>query len=78
MQAFIVYIYDYLLSDASGMIQSSNQTFKDSDAYQAWRNDTISLHDFIIAGIEGAWLDTSKLSLSEDYYDTENIYQLLV
>lgn len=78
MQAFIVYIYDYLLSDASGMIQSSNQTFKDSEAYQAWRNDTISLHDFIIAGIEGAWLDTSKLSLSEDYYDTENIYQLLV
>ena len=78
MQAFIVYIYDYLLSDASDMIQSSNQKFKDSEAYQAWRNDTISLHDFIIAGIEEAWLDTSKLSLSEDYYDTENIYQLLV
>ena len=78
MQAFIVYIYDYLLSDASGMIQSSNQKFKDSEAYQAWRNDTISLHDFIIAGLEEAWLDTSKLSLSEDYYDTENIYQLLV
>lgn len=78
MQAYIVTIYDYLLSDASGLVDSSNQKFKESDAYQAWRNDTISLHDFILDGIEESWLDTSKLSLSDDYYDTDTIYTLLV
>ena len=78
MQAYIVTIYDYLLSDDSGLVQSANQKFKESDAYQAWRNDTISLHDFMRDGIEESWLDTSKLSLSDDYYDTDTIYTLLV
>lgn len=78
MQAYIVYIYDYLCSDASGFINSADPNFKNSDAYQAWKDDTISLRDLIISGITEAWLDTSKLSLSEDYYDTESIYTLLV
>ncbi len=78
MQAYIVYIYDYLCSDASGLIKSTDQSFKSSEAYQSWKDDTISLHDLIMAGITESWLDTSKLALSEDYYDTESIYTLLV
>ena len=77
-QAFIVYIYDYLTGKDSGIIDAANQSYKESEAYTAWKNDTINLRSFIMKGIDEAWLDTSKLELSDDYYDTENIYKLLV
>ncbi|SFG08287.1 penicillin-binding transpeptidase domain-containing protein [Oribacterium sp. WCC10] len=78
MQAYIVYIYDYMTGKDSGIIDASNQAYRESEAYQAWKDDTINLRDFIIKGIDEAWLDTSKLELSDDYYDTENIYKLFV
>ena len=78
LQAYFVYIYDYMTSKDSGIIDTENQKYRESDAYTKWRDDAISLHDFIMEGIEESWIDTSKLKLSEDYYDTENIYKLFV
>ncbi len=78
MQAYVVYIYDYITSDASGMIDTKSQSYLKSKAYTAWRDDTISLHDFILEGIEEGWLDTSKLKLDQAYSDTESIFQALV
>jgi len=78
MQAYIVYIYDYMTNKDSGFIDPADQDYRESDAYTAWKEDTINLHDFIIKGIDESWLDTSKLDLSDDYYDTENVYKLLV
>lgn len=78
MQAYIVHIYDYLTSKGSGIIDSSNQSFRQSSAYQGWRDDSISMHDFIVKGIEEGWMDTSRLGLSEEYTDTGSIFRLSV
>ncbi len=78
MQAYIVYIYDYLTGKNSGIIDTGNAAYRQSQAYAAWRNDTISLRDFIMMGIEESWLDTSKLNLSEEYSDTGRIFNLFV
>lgn len=78
MQAYVVYIYDYMTDKESGYIDTTNQDYRESDAYTAWKDDTINMHDFIMKGIDESWLDTTKLDLSDDYYDTANIYKLLV
>ncbi len=78
MQAYIVYIYDYLTNKDTGIIDTENQAYRQSEAYAGWRDDTISLHDFIMTGIEESWIDTSKLDLSENYSDTESIYGLFI
>lgn len=78
MQAYMVYIYDYITDKENGLIDTTDQRYLQSDAYSAWKADTISLHDFIQAGIEDSFINTGKLSLSEDYYDQDAIFQLLV
>ena len=78
MQAFVVYIYDYLTGKASGIIDTENQRYRESDAYTAWKNDSISLHDFILAGISESWLDTSRLELDTEYSDVGSIYGLFI
>ena len=78
MQAFIVYIYDYLGKKENGIIDTTDQKYRESEAYAAWKDDTITLKDFILSGIDEAWLDTSKLELSDEYYDSDNIYTLFV
>ncbi len=78
MQAFVVYIYDYLTGKSSGIIDTENQSYRESEAYTAWKNDSISLHDFILAGISESWLDTSRLELETEYSDVESIYGLFI
>lgn len=77
LQAYMVYIYEYLTSDASGIIDRNSQSFKESDAYAAWREDTISLRDFIISGIEESWLNTANLPVNSAYSNTDSIFQAL-
>lgn len=76
MQAYIVYIYDYLCSSDSGIIDPENPHYRQSQSYSAWKEDRISLHNFILNGIEESWIDTSKLELSAEYSDTESIFSL--
>ncbi len=78
MQAYVVYIYEYMTDKESGYIDATNQDYRESDAYTAWKEDNINLRDFIMKGIDESWLDTTKLDLSDDYYDTASIYELLV
>ena len=78
MQAFVVYIYDYLTSKSSGIIDTENQSYRESEAYTAWKNDSISLHDFILTGISESWLDTSRLELDTEYSDVGSIYALFI
>lgn len=78
MQAYIVHVYEYLTSREAGIIDSSDPRFRQSDSYQRWRDDSISMHDFIVSGIEEGWIDTSKLGLSEEYSDTGSIFRLFI
>lgn len=75
MFAYMQYIYSFLVSD--GIIQTSKIN-QESDAYKAWKADTISLRDYIYAGIADSWIDTTKLSIESRYSDADHIYEVIV
>ena len=47
-------------------------------SYQAWKDDEISLRDYIYAGISENWIDTTKLNVASKYSNADDIYQVLV
>ena len=77
--AYMVYIYNYLSSADAGIIQTDKMD-KLGDTYLAWQNDTISLRDFLYAGISENWIDTTKIKLDDGalYTDADDLYQQLV
>ena len=46
--------------------------------YQGWKNDTISLREYLYAGIADNWLDSSVLDVSERYSDADDIFDALM
>ena len=46
--------------------------------YQGWKNDTISLREFLYAGIADNWIDSSVLDISERYSDADDIFEALL
>ncbi len=77
MQAYMVYIYSYLSEPAVGIIKRDEIDIN-SDVYQAWRNDDISLRDYLYAGISDNWVDTAPLNVTSKYSSADDIYQVLV
>ena len=77
MRDYMSYISSYLASDRCGILVSANVD-QDSDAYKGWRNDTISLREYLYAGIAGGWIDTSLLEIDSKYSSADDIYQVLV
>ena len=75
MFAYMQYIYSFLVSD--GIIQT-DKINQDSDAYKAWKADTISLRDYLYFGIADSWIDTTKLKIESRYLDADSIYQVIV
>lgn len=77
MMTYMVYIYDLLSSEEVGIIQRSliDET---SEAYLGWKADTISLRDYIYAGIADGWVDTTKLDSGDKYSSADSIYESLV
>lgn len=78
MMAYMVYIYEYLSSSTVQIIQK-DKIDTSSEEYQAWKNDTISLRDYIYYGIANNWIDTTseKLELSSRYSSADDIYNHL-
>ena len=75
MFAYMQYIYSFLVSEEiiqTGLID------QDSDAYKNWKADTISLRDYIYAGIADSWIDTTGLEIQSKYSDSDHIYQVIV
>lgn len=77
MQAYMVYIYTYLSDPTVGIIKRDSID-TGSDAYKAWKEDAISLRDYIYAGIADNWIDTTKLEVESKYSNADDIYTVLV
>lgn len=77
MMAYMVYIYNYL-SDPSVEIIKRDSIDQNSEAYLAWKNDEISLRNYIYAGISDNWIDTTKLNVQSKYSSADDIYEELV
>jgi len=72
---YMVYIYNKLSSEELIVSSAMNQN---SDYYIGWKNDTISMKEFLYAGIAENWLDSSKLDVKTKYSDADDIFMSLV
>ena len=79
LSACMVYIYNYLSSPEVGIIQTDRISTLD-ESYLAWREDTISLRNYIYSGISGNWIDTTRLQSQDQplYTDADQLYDSLV
>ncbi len=77
--AYMAYILEYLSKSDVGIVdQSSIDTYGDS--YLAWKNDSISLRDYIYAGISEGWVNVGKLQTRSDesYRNADYIFEEIV
>lgn len=77
MYAYMQYIHTYLSGSTVGIILSGSQD-KSSQAVADWREDAISLREYLYAGISDNWIDTTKLNIESRYSNADDIYQVLV
>lgn len=77
MMAYMVYIYTYLSDPTVGIIKK-DAIDVNSPEYLAWKNDEISLRDYIYSGIADNWVDTTPLKVSNKYSSADDIYEELV
>lgn len=77
MQAYMQYIYTYLSSSTVGIIMRSEIDSNSPEAV-AWRNGSISLRDFLYAGIANSWIDTTKLNITSKYSNADDSFQAIV
>lgn len=77
MSTYMNYIYTYL-SDANVGIIHKDKIDQLSPEFQAWKEGSISLRDYIYSGIAGNWVDTTRLDVSDKYSDAEDIFNQLV
>lgn len=72
-QEYSYYIYNFLVT--KGILYVSD---KSDEKYVALTQGNISIGDFIKYGISAGWVEISALDISDDYYDTNEIYQEII
>lgn len=73
--AYMAYILEYLSRNTVGIVdQSSIDTYGES--YISWKNDSISLRDYLYSGISEGWVNAGKLQAesSESYRNADYIF----
>ena len=74
-QAYISYIVTMLSSNG---ILMSDKIDTGDEIYTAWKNDTISLKEYLSHAIDSNWIDITGFSVDEKYSDSSEIYDFLV
>ncbi|MDD3415773.1 MAG: penicillin-binding transpeptidase domain-containing protein [Lachnospiraceae bacterium] len=77
MQVYESFIVSMLLSKNSGILISSEIDKKD-ETYQKWKEETISLKDFLNHAIAMNWIDITKIKVDSQYSDSTEVYNALV
>ncbi len=77
MQAYMQYIYSYLSSSNTGIVLR-DAIDTSSDMYQAWKNGTISLREYLYYGIANNWIDTTKLNIQSRYSNADDVFTALL
>ncbi len=75
-QNLTAYVYTYLHTHND--ILMSDAIDRDVEEYIRWKEDDISLRDFLTKAIEETWIDSTKIYASERYGDRDTIYNSLV
>ncbi len=77
MQAYMQYIYSRLSASDKAIVQK-DAIDTGSDTYQAWKNGTISLREYLYYGIASNWIDTTKLNIQSRYSDADDVFSALI
>lgn len=76
MKAYLQYIYTYLYKDAGIILR--DQIDSASPEAAAWKDESISLREYLYAGIANSWIDTTKLNINNKYSNADDSFQALV
>lgn len=76
-QAYESFIVDMLGSETMNVIKKDEVDTTD-EVYRQWREQTISLQEYLRHAIAMNWLDITKFQLENQYADTEEVYGELV
>lgn len=77
MQAYMQYIYSYLSSEEGGVIIKAAQDSATEESL-AWKEDRISLRDYLYSGIRNNWIDATKLGIESEYSNEDDVFEALV
>lgn len=77
MVSYMVYIYSFLSEPTVGIVRRDLIDLE-SENYLAWKNDEISLRDYLYAGISENWIDTTRLEAKSKYSSADDIYEVLI
>ena len=71
------YMHSYLSDSTVGIIQRDKIDSSSPEA-ENWKNETISLRDYLYSGISNNWIDTTKLEVSSRYSSADDSYDAIV
>lgn len=77
MQVYESYITTMLSSSNYGVLVDS-EIDKTDEVYLAWKEETISLKEYLEYAIAENWIDTSKFQMKAQYSDSAQIYEELL
>lgn len=77
MKAYMQYVYTFLSSSTTGIIQRDKIDSASPEA-AAWQEETISLRDYLYYGIAQNWVDTTKLEIENKYSNADDSFLALV
>lgn len=75
MQVYMSYILTMLTSDK---VFLSSEVDKEDDTYKAWKNDEISLAEYLHYAVSKDWIDITKFDTESKYSDSTEIYEALI
>lgn len=75
MQEYLAYVYNYLTSNS--LLLRGEIDSKDT-MYQQYQDGKLSLSRFLQHAISMNWVNLDKLNIGDNYYATEELYELLM
>ena len=76
MRSYMNFIYTYLTGDTVGIIKRDKIDSENPQTI-AWNEGSISLREYLYAGISGSWVDTTTLETEHKYSSADNSFRTL-
>lgn len=77
MQVYESFITSMLSSQNTGVL-STGKIDTNDEIYLAWKNETISLKEYLMHAIAMNWIDITKIEMDSQYSNSDEIYNALV
>lgn len=74
-QAYELYIVSML--EENGVL-IKEEIDKENEIYSGWKNETVSLKEYLTEAIAKNWIDITKLELKSKYSDADEVYERLL